>query len=116
MCVCVCVCVCACATGCGHSYALIIKNHVAWKIFHAESGHGVCEEVGEQVQYEKVSVGVVSSGAAAGLADQPPLFLGSHFDAVTAVAFHPTDHVLVTGSEDCTLKLWNLQKASETRK
>ena len=32
----------------------------------------------------------------------------SHFDVVTSVVFHPTEPVLVTGSQDCTLKLWNL--------
>jgi len=36
--------------------------------------------------------------------------LRSHFDGVRALAFHPTEPVLVTASEDSTLKLWNLQK------
>ncbi len=36
--------------------------------------------------------------------------LRSHFDGVRAVGFHPTEPVLVTASEDHTLKLWNLQK------
>ncbi|KAL5463206.1 hypothetical protein EMCRGX_G032085 [Ephydatia muelleri] len=40
----------------------------------------------------------------------------SHFDAVTCVAFHPTDYVLVTGSEDCTLKVWNFQKVAQAKK
>jgi len=39
----------------------------------------------------------------------------SHFDAVTSVAFHPVDHTLITGSEDCTLKVWNLQKQQGRR-
>lgn len=40
----------------------------------------------------------------------------SHFDAVTSAAFHPFDSILITGSEDCTVKVWNLQKASQTRR
>ncbi|XP_065301254.2 striatin-3 isoform X1 [Dermacentor albipictus] len=36
--------------------------------------------------------------------------LRSHFDGVRALAFHPVDSVLITASEDHTLKLWNLQK------
>ena len=40
----------------------------------------------------------------------------SHFDAVTSVAFHPSDPVLVTGSEDCTVKVWNLQKANQSKR
>ena len=38
--------------------------------------------------------------------------LRSHFDGVRALAFHPTEPVLITASEDQTLKLWNLQKVS----
>ena len=34
----------------------------------------------------------------------------SHLDAVTCVAFHPTEQLLVSGSEDRTLKIWNLQQ------
>ena len=40
------------------------------------------------------------------------LCVHSHFDAVTSLVFHPTEQVLVTGSDDSTLKVWNLQKAS----
>ncbi|KRY89935.1 Striatin, partial [Trichinella pseudospiralis] len=37
--------------------------------------------------------------------------LRGHFDSVRAVAFHPVDPVIVSASEDGTVKLWNLQKA-----
>ncbi|CAH1985182.1 unnamed protein product [Acanthoscelides obtectus] len=42
--------------------------------------------------------------------------LRSHFDAVHALAFHPTEPVLITASEDHTLKLWNLQKTVPAKK
>ena len=42
--------------------------------------------------------------------------LRSHFDGVRALSFHPTEPVLVTASEDCTLKLWNLQKTIPAKK
>lgn len=42
--------------------------------------------------------------------------LRSHFDGVRALAFHPVEPVLVTVSEDHTLKLWNLQKTVFTKK
>jgi len=42
--------------------------------------------------------------------------LRSHFDGVRALAFHPTEPVLVTASEDSTLKLWNLQKTIPAKK
>ncbi len=32
------------------------------------------------------------------------------------MAFHTSDHVLVTGSEDCTLKIWNVQRSPGARK
>ncbi|KRZ74385.1 Striatin, partial [Trichinella papuae] len=37
--------------------------------------------------------------------------LRGHFDSVRAIAFHPVDPVIVSASEDGTVKLWNLQKA-----
>ncbi|XP_056647849.1 striatin-3 isoform X3 [Diorhabda sublineata] len=42
--------------------------------------------------------------------------LRSHFDGVRALAFHPTEPVLITASEDHTLKLWNLQKTVPAKK
>lgn len=42
--------------------------------------------------------------------------LRSHFDPVRCLAFHPVDPVLVTASEDRTLKLWNLHKTPPTKK
>lgn len=42
--------------------------------------------------------------------------LRSHFDGVRALAFHPVEPVLVTASEDSTLKLWNLQKTVLAKK
>jgi len=42
--------------------------------------------------------------------------LRSHFDGVRALAFHPSEPVLVTASEDQTLKLWNLQKTIPAKK
>lgn len=42
--------------------------------------------------------------------------LRSHFDGVRALTFHPTEPVLITASEDQTLKLWNLQKTVPAKK
>lgn len=42
--------------------------------------------------------------------------LRSHFDPVRALAFHPVEPVLVTASDDATLKLWNLQKTVAAKK
>ncbi|KAM9856756.1 striatin [Aulostomus maculatus] len=46
----------------------------------------------------------------------PKFTLRSHFDSVRSLAFHPVEPVLVTGSEDHTLKLWNLQKTAPAKK
>ena len=40
----------------------------------------------------------------------------SHFDGIRAIAFHPVDPVLISASEDHTLKLWNLQKTVQAKK
>ncbi|KAK3929953.1 Striatin-3 [Frankliniella fusca] len=42
--------------------------------------------------------------------------LRSHFDSVRALAFHPVEPVLITASEDNTLKLWNLSKTVPSKK
>ncbi|XP_017766220.1 PREDICTED: striatin-3 [Eufriesea mexicana] len=42
--------------------------------------------------------------------------LRSHFDAVRALVFHPIDPVLITASDDHTLKLWNLHKTLPAKK
>lgn len=42
--------------------------------------------------------------------------LRSHFDGVRALGFHPSEPVLITASEDQTLKLWNLQKTIPAKK
>ncbi|XP_034964177.1 striatin isoform X1 [Zootoca vivipara] len=46
----------------------------------------------------------------------PKFTLRSHFDGIRGLAFHPVEPVLVTASEDRTLKMWNLQKTSPAKK
>ncbi|XP_062864230.1 striatin-like isoform X2 [Trichomycterus rosablanca] len=46
----------------------------------------------------------------------PKFALRSHFDAIRGLAFHPTESVLITASEDHTLKMWNLQKTTPAKK
>lgn len=46
----------------------------------------------------------------------PRFTLRSHFDAVRGLAFHPSEPVLVTASEDHTLKMWHLHKTTPTKK
>ncbi|KAM6997787.1 striatin-like isoform 2-T2 [Tautogolabrus adspersus] len=46
----------------------------------------------------------------------PKFTLRSHFDGIRALCFHPVEPVLVTASEDHTLKMWNLQKTAPAKK
>ncbi|XP_033105019.1 striatin-3-like isoform X2 [Anneissia japonica] len=46
----------------------------------------------------------------------PKYTLRNHFDAVRTLAFHPIEPVLITGSEDHSLKLWNLDKTVPAKK
>ncbi|RXN22724.1 striatin-4 [Labeo rohita] len=45
----------------------------------------------------------------------PRFTLRSHFDAIRALTFHPSQAVLLSASEDGTLKLWNLNKAMHSK-
>ncbi|MBN3310379.1 STRN4 protein, partial [Amia calva] len=46
----------------------------------------------------------------------PRFTLRSHFDAIRGLMFHPSQAVLLSASEDGTLKLWNLHKAIHSKK
>ncbi|XP_077096398.1 LOW QUALITY PROTEIN: striatin [Siphateles boraxobius] len=46
----------------------------------------------------------------------PKFTLRNHFDSIRGLAFHPVEPVLVTASEDHTLKMWNLQKTAPAKK
>ncbi|KAM9411210.1 striatin-like isoform 3-T4 [Salvelinus alpinus] len=46
----------------------------------------------------------------------PKFTLRSHFDGIRGLAFHPVEPVLVTASEDHTLKMWHLQKTASGKK
>lgn len=46
----------------------------------------------------------------------PKFTLRSHFDGIRALTFHPVEPVLITASEDHTLKMWNLQKTAPVKK
>ncbi|XP_074845783.1 striatin isoform X3 [Carettochelys insculpta] len=46
----------------------------------------------------------------------PKFTLRSHFDGIRGLAFHPAEPVLITASEDHTLKMWNLQKTAPAKK
>ncbi|KAL3311848.1 Striatin-3 [Cichlidogyrus casuarinus] len=42
--------------------------------------------------------------------------LRGHFDSIRQIVFHPSDTHVVTASEDCTLKIWNLAKSIQNKK
>ncbi|KAG8444228.1 hypothetical protein GDO86_009423 [Hymenochirus boettgeri] len=46
----------------------------------------------------------------------PKFTLRSHFDGIRGLTFHPSEPVLITASEDHTLKMWNLQKTAPAKK
>uniref|UniRef100_A0A8C8H4B9 Striatin n=1 Tax=Oncorhynchus tshawytscha TaxID=74940 RepID=A0A8C8H4B9_ONCTS len=68
------------------------------------------------VNSEGVILTVTSSQDALRKTWNPKFTLRSHFDSIRGLAFHPVEPVLVTASEDHTLKLWNLQKTAPAKK
>ncbi|XP_020309572.1 striatin-like isoform X2 [Oncorhynchus kisutch] len=84
----------------------------------AESELGLGELAGLTVANEADSLAydVTSSQDALRKTWNPKFTLRSHFDSIRGLAFHPVEPVLVTASEDHTLKLWNLQKTAPAKK
>uniref|UniRef100_A0A8C7U1B6 Striatin n=1 Tax=Oncorhynchus mykiss TaxID=8022 RepID=A0A8C7U1B6_ONCMY len=81
----------------------------------AESELGLGELAGLTVANEADSL-VTNSQDALRKTWNPKFTLRSHFDSIRGLAFHPVEPVLVTASEDHTLKLWNLQKTAPAKK
>uniref|UniRef100_A0A8C7G7I5 Striatin n=1 Tax=Oncorhynchus kisutch TaxID=8019 RepID=A0A8C7G7I5_ONCKI len=83
----------------------------------AESELGLGELAGLTVANEADSLAydVTSSQDALRKTWNPKFTLRSHFDSIRGLAFHPVEPVLVTASEDHTLKLWNLQKTAPAK-
>lgn len=42
-------------------------------------------------------------------------FYRSHYDCIRSLRFHATEPLLITASEDETLKLWNLNKPQASK-
>ncbi|XP_050533701.1 striatin-3 isoform X2 [Daktulosphaira vitifoliae] len=64
----------------------------------------------------EINVDVVDMKSASRKTWNAKYTLRSHFDGVRALAFHPTESILITASEDHTMKLWNLQKTVAPKK
>uniref|UniRef100_A0A674B377 Striatin n=1 Tax=Salmo trutta TaxID=8032 RepID=A0A674B377_SALTR len=84
----------------------------------AENELGLGELAGLTVANEADSLAydVTNSQDALRKTWSPKFTLRSHFDSIRGLAFHPVEPVLVTASEDHTLKLWNLQKTAPAKK
>ncbi len=46
---------------------------------------------------------------------KPQYTLYSHLDGVRSIAFHETEQVVFSASEDCTIKVWNLERCVSTK-
>ncbi|TDL27222.1 WD40 repeat-like protein [Rickenella mellea] len=68
------------------------------------------EEVKEEdPEVEDEEAGII--GENDGKVWKPRRTLRNHLDAVRALAFHPTEMCLATGSDDCTVKIWRMDVA-----
>ncbi|XP_041839247.1 striatin-like isoform X2 [Melanotaenia boesemani] len=95
------------------------KSFILGRVDEAVSNElGLGELAGLTVANEAESLGYDISNSKDALRKtwNPKFTLRSHFDSVRSLAFHPVEPVLVTASEDHTLKLWNLQKTAPAKK
>lgn len=80
-------------------------------LLHAVEGAGVVVGVGD---YDDDAV--AAAAAKVSPAWTAKYTLRSHFDAIRSVTFHHADQILLTGSEDCTLRVWSLAKRVQAKK
>lgn len=80
-------------------------------LLHAVEGAGVGVGVGD---YDDDAI--AAAAAKASPAWTAKYTLRGHFDAIRAVTFHHADQILLTGSEDCTLRVWSLAKRVQAKK
>ncbi|KAF4107791.1 striatin isoform X2 [Onychostoma macrolepis] len=83
-----------------------------------ESELGLGELAGLTVanEAENLSYDITNNKDALRKTWNPKFTLRNHFDSIRGLAFHPIEPVLITASEDHTLKMWNLQKTAPTKK
>uniref|UniRef100_A0A671MXR7 Striatin n=1 Tax=Sinocyclocheilus anshuiensis TaxID=1608454 RepID=A0A671MXR7_9TELE len=83
-----------------------------------ESELGLGELAGLTVanEAENLSYDITNNKDALRKTWNPKFTLRNHFDSIRGLAFHPIEPVLITASEDHTLKMWNLQKTTPTKK
>ncbi|CDI97437.1 striatin [Echinococcus multilocularis] len=80
-------------------------------LLHAVEGAGVGVGVGD---YDDDAI--AAAAVKASPAWTAKYTLRGHFDAIRAVTFHHVDQILLTGSEDCTLRVWSLAKRVQAKK
>ncbi|XP_067287112.1 striatin isoform X1 [Pseudorasbora parva] len=83
-----------------------------------ESELGLGELAGLTVanEAENLSYDITNNKDALRKTWNPKFTLRNHFDSIRGLAFHPVEPVLITASEDHTLKMWNLQKTAPAKK
>uniref|UniRef100_A0A673MGG4 Striatin n=1 Tax=Sinocyclocheilus rhinocerous TaxID=307959 RepID=A0A673MGG4_9TELE len=83
-----------------------------------ESELGLGELAGLTVanEAENLSYDITNNKDALRKTWNPKFTLRNHFDSIRGLAFPPIEPVLITASEDHTLKMWNLQKTAPTKK
>ncbi|XP_026130505.1 striatin-like [Carassius auratus] len=83
-----------------------------------ESELGLGELAGLSVanEAESLSYDITNNKDALRKTWNPKFTLRNHFDSIRGLAFHPIEPVLITASEDHTLKMWNLQKTAPAKK
>uniref|UniRef100_A0A9J8ABL5 Striatin n=1 Tax=Cyprinus carpio carpio TaxID=630221 RepID=A0A9J8ABL5_CYPCA len=83
-----------------------------------ESELGLGELAGLTVanEAESLSYDITNNKDALRKTWNPKFTLRNHFDSIRGLAFHPIEPVLITASEDHTLKMWNLQKTAPAKK
>uniref|UniRef100_A0A673MK04 Striatin n=1 Tax=Sinocyclocheilus rhinocerous TaxID=307959 RepID=A0A673MK04_9TELE len=114
----VCVCVCVSAVEALTFPPSSGKSFIMGTDETLESELGLGELAGLTVanEAENLSYDITNNKDALRKTWNPKFTLRNHFDSIRGLAFPPIEPVLITASEDHTLKMWNLQKTAPTKK
>ncbi|KAG2381273.1 hypothetical protein C9374_006262 [Naegleria lovaniensis] len=95
--------------------SLLGKKKPSWKLEDIVVKNDYTSELSTKSDFESGSSFNSQSLSSKPISWKPKYTLKHHLDSVRSIAFHPTENYLISGSEDCTVKVWNVTKLNKSK-